>query len=121
MGEAVLDRLADHRRDAGHVSDDRVDVAPHAFLVVAGKDRDLDLGAAHRLGVLVPLGAPGAARHAADALDLREPRLDAAREPVALLERGSGRSHQEDRERALVELGQEARAERRAEPDREDA
>ena len=118
MGQPVLDRLADARRDAGHARQHPVDAATDLFALVAGQHGDLDLAVADRLCVLVAFGAAGAPDHGAHADQLGQLPLDPGRHPVALRERRARRRHQEHREGALVERRQEARAEGRGDPER---
>jgi hypothetical protein len=85
--EAMGDRLADIGRHRQHgepgadVGDDRVLGPP------AGLERDLDLGGVDTLGMLVELGAAGAAADALHLRHLHDQALGDEPDPVALGQR----------------------------------
>ncbi|MNS82836.1 hypothetical protein D3C72_1165930 [compost metagenome] len=115
MVDAVGERPAEvdlHRQDRGGLAD----LLQEGFLgAVLEPEHHVDFRRIHALGVLVELRS---ARAAGGRLDLGERQQDgfeAAPQLIRALERGARERHGADRQRALIELGQESPPEERHE------
>jgi hypothetical protein len=116
--DAVADRLADRDVRAGQHGEGLAKSRQQLLLLDVGAQRHVELGRVHALRVLVELGPSLPAVDVRDRRILEQDLLDAPADRVGLGEARPRHRHDRHGERALVELGQERRAEERQDRER---